>query len=335
MSSINLLDTTNVQRTPFSSRASTVSEIQTTPGIFTFNLTWDDLNDSTLKPKISSPMSSFYLVRNPRYTNQGKFLKLSDFLAIGKDKGLSGVMIIIENAAFMAKSLGIDIVGSVTTALIDAGYDNQTTKEVMIQSKDSNVLVKLKQQRTKCKLVYTLPSDIGDASASSLVDMKKFADAVVVDKTSVFPTSKNFILRQTSLVKDLQAAGLAVYAQVFQNEFVSQPWDFFGDETVEINNYVQLVNISGIITDFPRTVRRYKKKLLYRFRKGHAQLHAVCSGWLPCTVTPEHYCPAASSGANADTGCIRRDGATASSCCVKKYVWWCLRGRPNSWRATF
>ena len=46
MSSVNLLDTTNVQRTPFSSRASVVSEIQATPGVFTFNLTWDDINRS-------------------------------------------------------------------------------------------------------------------------------------------------------------------------------------------------------------------------------------------------------------------------------------------------
>lgn len=49
MSSINLLDTTNVEQTTFSSLASTVSEIQPTPGIFTFNITWGDLNSSTLK----------------------------------------------------------------------------------------------------------------------------------------------------------------------------------------------------------------------------------------------------------------------------------------------
>ncbi|CAL4999668.1 unnamed protein product [Urochloa decumbens] len=259
MSSINLLDTTNVQRTTFSTRASTISEIQATPGIFTFNLTWGDINSSTLKPKISSPVSEYYLVRNPRYTNHGKFMKLSDFLAIGMDKDLSGVMIIIENAAFVAKSLGIDIVDAVNDALSAAGYDNQTTKEVLIQSKDSAVLVKLKQQKTKCKLVYTLPLGIGDASTSSLEAMKKFADAVVVDRTSVFTLSSDFVIRQNSIVKDLQSTGLAVYAQVFRNEFVSQPLDFFGDATVEINYYVQSFNLSGIITDFPKTVRRYKK----------------------------------------------------------------------------
>jgi len=259
MSSVNLLDTTNVQRTPFSSRASVVSEIQATPGVFTFNLTWDDIN-SSIQPKISCPLSRYYMVRNPRYTNQGKFLKLYDFLAMGMDKDLSGVMIIIENAAFLAKSLGIDIVDSVNAALNAAGYDNQTAKGVLIQSKDSAVLVKLKQQKTKCKLVYTLPSGIGDVSTSSLEAVKKFADAVVVDKdNSVFTSSHYFIIRQNNLMKDLQSSGLAVYAQVFRNEFVSQPLDFFSDETVEINYYFQSFNLSGIITDFPKTVRRYKK----------------------------------------------------------------------------
>jgi glycerophosphoryl diester phosphodiesterase len=168
--------------------------------------------------------------------------------------------------------LGIDIVDSVTTALSAAGFNNHPTKEVLIQSKDSAVLVKLKQQKIKCKLVYTLPSGIGDVSSSSLKDIKKFAEAVVVDSKSVFTLSSDFIIRQNSLVQDLQSAGLALYAEVFRNEFVAQPLDFFGDETVEINYYVQSFNLSGIITDFPKTVRRYKSK-------SH----------LPCDVHIVHY----------------------------------------------
>lgn len=258
MSSINLLDTTNVQRTPFAT-PSLVPELQSTPGIFTFNLTWADISSSALKPKISSPVSQYFYVRNPRYTNRGKFLKLSDFLAIVMDRDLSGAMIIIENAAFIAKSLGIDMVDSVTAALSAAGFSNQTTKEVLIRSTDSAVLVKLKQQKTRCKLVYTLPLGIGDASKPSLKDIKAFAEAVVVDRTSVFALSYDFIMGQNRIVRDLQAAGLAVYAQVFRNEYVAHPFDFLGDPTVEINYYVQTFNLSGMITDFPKTVRRYKE----------------------------------------------------------------------------
>ncbi|CAD6217085.1 unnamed protein product [Miscanthus lutarioriparius] len=226
------------------------------------------------------------------------------------------------NAVFLVNSLGIDIVDSVTTALSAAGFRNHPTKEVLIQSKDSGVLVKLKQQKTKCKLVYTLPSGIGDASNSSLKDIKQFAEAVVVDSKSVFTLSSDFIIRQNSLVQYLHSAGLALYAEVFRNEFVAQPLDFFGDETVEINYYVQSFNLSGIITDFPKTVRRYKivKKTLVQFWEGYAQLHAACSGWLACTVSPNLQNPAAISATNADTEFFKRGGATSSYCCVKRCI---------------
>uniref|UniRef100_A0A0E0JA25 glycerophosphodiester phosphodiesterase n=1 Tax=Oryza nivara TaxID=4536 RepID=A0A0E0JA25_ORYNI len=241
MSSINLYDSTDVQNSKFSSLASVVPEIQTKPGIFTFNLTWEEI--STLRPKITHPYHDF--VRNPRYANQGKFFKLSDFLTYAKDKDLSGIMIIMKNAAFMAKSLGFDVVDLVTTALSNAGYDNmdpttKNNKEIMIQSKDSAVLVKLKQRLTQCKLVYSLPVKVGDVSDSCVADIKKFADAVIVDRESVFAESKGFIIRKSKVVEDVQSAGLAVYVEVFRNEYVSPPVDFFADGTVEINNYVQL-----------------------------------------------------------------------------------------------
>lgn len=49
MSSTNLLDTTNVQRTTYNSLVSVVPDIQPQPGIFTFNLTWSDINSNVLK----------------------------------------------------------------------------------------------------------------------------------------------------------------------------------------------------------------------------------------------------------------------------------------------
>uniref|UniRef100_A0A0E0QQ17 glycerophosphodiester phosphodiesterase n=1 Tax=Oryza rufipogon TaxID=4529 RepID=A0A0E0QQ17_ORYRU len=177
MSSIDLLATTDVQQSKFCSLLSVIPEIQSKKGIFTFNLTWDDIN--ILRPKISSPLSDY-------------------------------------NAAFMAASLGFDVVDLVTTALSHAGYNNPTTtnKEVMIQSRHSAVLVKLKHQKTQYKLVYTLPLNIEDASDSSVAEMNKFAEAVM---KSVFVESSGFIVRKTNLVKELQSAGrLAVYAQMKQ-----------------------------------------------------------------------------------------------------------------------
>lgn len=128
----------------------------------------------------------------------------------------------MQNAAFMAKSLGFDVVDLVTTALSNAGYDNmdpttKNNKEIMIQSKDSAVLVKLKQRLTQCKLVYSLPVKVGDVSDSCVADIKKFADAVIVDRESVFAESKGFIIRKSKVVEDVQSAGLAVYVEVFRN----------------------------------------------------------------------------------------------------------------------
>uniref|UniRef100_A0A0E0LI37 glycerophosphodiester phosphodiesterase n=1 Tax=Oryza punctata TaxID=4537 RepID=A0A0E0LI37_ORYPU len=299
-SSINLYDSTDVQNSKFSSLVSVVPEIQTKPGIFTFNLTWDEI--STLRPKISHPYYDF--VRNPRYANQGKLFKLSDFLTYAKNKDLSGIMIIIKNAAFMAKSLGFDVVDLVTTALSNAGYNNmdpttKNNKEIMIQSKDSAVLVELKQRLTQCKLVYSLPLKVGDVSDSSVADIKKFADAVIVDRESVFAESKGFILRKSKVVEDVQAAGLAVYVEVFRNEYVSPPVDFLADETVEINSYVQMVHVDGFITDFPKTVRRYKMNTCTRLGDGTSTsmklvpignlaqlLDADCTGGMPPALAP-------------------------------------------------
>lgn len=88
----------------------------------------------------------------------------------------------LQNAAFMAASLGFVVVDLVTTALSHAGYNNPTTtnKEVMIQSRHSAVLVKLKHQKTQYKLVYTLPLNIEDASDSSVAEINKFAEAVML-----------------------------------------------------------------------------------------------------------------------------------------------------------
>lgn len=45
---------------------------------------------------ISSPDSDYYIYRNPRNKNAGKFLKLSDFLDFAKGKDIEGVLLILE-----------------------------------------------------------------------------------------------------------------------------------------------------------------------------------------------------------------------------------------------
>ncbi|XP_074581456.1 glycerophosphodiester phosphodiesterase GDPDL4-like [Curcuma longa] len=256
MSAIDLTDTTTVTRSQFSSQFSSIPQLQSTPGIFTFNLSWDQIQKN-LKPLISQPFASFTMVRNPLYKNSGAFMTLSDFLTFAKNKPLSGVLISVEHAAFMAQQLGFSVVDSVISTLNDAGY-NKTTLEVMIQSSDSAVLVKFKQL-TKYKLVYQIDKSIGDAISSSVADIKRFANAVALQKQSIYPSSLLFTTRETGLVSQFHEAGLDVYAYVFCNEFVSQPWDFLSDATVEINSYVNGIGVDGVITDFPGTARRYKR----------------------------------------------------------------------------
>lgn len=157
----------------------------------------------------------------------------------------------------MAAELGFNMVDAVIKALDDAGYNNQTTQKVMIQSTNSSVLTKFKQQ-TKYDLVYMVSEEVRDASPSSLADLKKFASAVSVNGSSIFPDSAHFILYQTNLVQTLQTAGLSVYVYPLMNEFASQPYDFFSDATAQINAYARAVGVDGLITDFPATARRYK-----------------------------------------------------------------------------
>ncbi|KAK1295924.1 putative glycerophosphoryl diester phosphodiesterase 3 [Acorus calamus] len=96
LSSIDLLSGTTVIQVPsFSSRASTVPEIQTAAGIFTFNFKWDEIQK--VSPEISNPQYNYRLLRNPAYKNAGKFWSLSQFLNYAKGKSLVGVMLKIES----------------------------------------------------------------------------------------------------------------------------------------------------------------------------------------------------------------------------------------------
>ncbi|XP_010913956.1 glycerophosphodiester phosphodiesterase GDPDL4 [Elaeis guineensis] len=291
MSSINLIDVTTVTTSPFSSRSSVIPEIQGGPGIFTFNLTWEEISKN-LKPTISSPEVEYQLYRNPRYKNGGNFMKLSDFLDFAKDKALSGVLISIENAAFLAEKLGYSVTDGVIKALKDSGYSNQTVQEVTIQSSNSSVLVKFRQQ-TKYKLLYMVDESISDAAPSSIADIKQFAHSVAVSKQSIFPETWKFVVGQTELVKTLKSAGLNVYVYLLRNEFVSQPWDFLSDPTVEINQYVQGAGVDGIITDFPGTATVYKRNACSKLGdKAPTYMLPVQVGDLLGLMAPEALPPA-------------------------------------------
>ncbi|MCE3216368.1 hypothetical protein HAX54_006270 [Datura stramonium] len=255
LGSINLIDKTTVSQSPFHNIASTVPELNITSGIVSFNLTWDEIK--SLKPEITNPWLEFRLYRNPKARNEGNFVSLVDFLTYAKNvTTVSGVMISIENAAYLANQ-GFGVTAAVLEALRSAGYDNQTAKKVMIQSKDSSALKEFKKSRYE--LVYWIADNIRDIENSTVSEIKSFASSVILTKKSVFPSESKFLVGKTDVVQKLQSSNLSVYVQCFNNEFVSQAWDFFSDSYVEINNYIAGAGIDGVITDFPGTAARYRR----------------------------------------------------------------------------
>lgn len=90
----DLLGDTNAI-TLFMSRSSSVPEIQPKNGIFSFDLTWTEIQ--TLKPQLVGLSQEFGgLPRNPAEKDKGKFLTLAEFLDFAKAKAVSGVLINIQ-----------------------------------------------------------------------------------------------------------------------------------------------------------------------------------------------------------------------------------------------
>ncbi|KAL2473908.1 Glycerophosphodiester phosphodiesterase GDPDL3 [Forsythia ovata] len=255
LGSINLIDRTTVLQSSFSNLATNVPELDTETGIFTFNLTWSEIQ--RLTPAITNPWVNYTFYRNPKLRNAGKFVSLSDFLASAKNViSISGVSISIEHATYLAEKQGLNVIDVVLKSLNEADYNNQTIKKVMIQSTDSSVLKKFKE-KSEYELVYKVNKDIRDVHNSTIMEIKEFAKYVVISKHSVFPSDKGFLTSTTNVVSKMQAFNLSVYVQLFSNEFTSQAWDFFADAYVEINTYAE-TGINGLVTDYPATAAKYK-----------------------------------------------------------------------------
>ncbi|CAD5316498.1 unnamed protein product [Arabidopsis thaliana] len=256
--SIDLRNSTAVLQNTFSNRSTSVPEISSVPGIYTFSLTWPEIQ--SLTPAISNPFRVYNIFRNPKEKNSGTLISLSQFLDLAKNyTSLSGVLISVQNAAYLREKQGLDVVKAVLDTLTEAGYSNGTTStKVMIQSTNSSVLVDFKNQ-SKYETVYKIKETVSDILDYGIEDIKKFANAVVINKDSVFPNSDSFLTKQTNVVERLQKSQLPVYVELFRNEFVSQAFDFFSDATVEINAYIFGAGINGTITEFPFTAARYKR----------------------------------------------------------------------------
>ncbi|KAJ6743024.1 GLYCEROPHOSPHODIESTER PHOSPHODIESTERASE GDPDL6-RELATED [Salix viminalis] len=211
----------------FMSLSTTIPEIQQPAGIFSFDLLWSDIQ--TLQPQLTSPFENKGgLPRNPANKNRGKFLTLAEFLELARVKAVTGILINIENAAYLASQKGLDIVSAVSTALSNATFDKQSTQKVLIQSDDTSVLSKFQNVPAYTRVLY-LKDEISDAPKTPVGEIKKYAEAVTLPRFSIVPTIDGFTTATTKVVNEMHAANISVYVTVLRNEFVTLAFDYFAD----------------------------------------------------------------------------------------------------------
>ncbi|KMT03575.1 hypothetical protein BVRB_8g192510 [Beta vulgaris subsp. vulgaris] len=247
-------DTTAI--TTFMSKSSSIPEIQPKNGIFSFDLTWSEIQ--SLKPQLTSsiPQDMGGLPRNPANKDKGKFLTLAEFLDFAKAKAVTGVLINVLNAPYLASKKGLDIVGAVTTALSNATLDKQSTQQVMIQSDDTAVLAKFKEV-PKYRRVYVIKDIISDAPKPSVDEIKKYADAVDVRRPSIVKSTASFLSNFTKVVEEMHAANLSVHVSTLYNEYTTLAFDFFSDPMIELATLIEGLKVDAVVTEYPATANAY------------------------------------------------------------------------------
>ena len=146
-----------------------------------------------------------------------------------------------------------------TTALSNATFDKQATQQVLIQSDDTSVLSKFNNVPAY-RRVLSLKEIISAVPKQTVEEIKKYADAVNIPRSSIVETNGGFTTAFTNVVDQLHAANISAYVSVLRNEYVAIAFDFFSDPVVELATYIGRIGIDGVVTDYPRTADAYLSK---------------------------------------------------------------------------
>lgn len=125
--------------------------------------------------------------------------------------------------------------------------------------------------------VFKVDETISDAPKAAVDEIKQFADAVNIAKTSLIASLNSFLTSFTPVMDKMHAANLSVYVSGMRNEFVTIPFDCFSDPMVEIATYAAGLGVDGIVTEFPTTASAYFSK--YLEEQGHIYFHKHIRAW--------------------------------------------------------
>lgn len=173
----------------------------------------------------------------------------------------------MQNAAYLASKKGLGIINAVSTALTKASYDKQVDKQIFIQSDDMQVLSAFKKD-SGYKRVLSIKETISDAAKPTLDEIKRFADAVNLPRSSIVANSGFFVSAFTDIVDKMHSANISVYVSVLRNEFLAIAFDYFSDPIVELATYAAGVGVDGVVTEFPATAAAYFSECLYPLSFG-------------------------------------------------------------------
>ncbi|CAA6657783.1 unnamed protein product [Spirodela intermedia] len=182
--------------------------------------------------------------------NAGKFLTLAEFLTL-QANSIKGILVNLENAAYLASKKGLDVVGEVSAVLVNSRF----TRQVMIQSDDSSVLARFRDSAPSYRRVLLVKE----------TEITRVAHAVNIPRSSVVSSSGGFLVSSTDVVAEFQAANVSVFVSVLRNEFMNIAFDFLADPIVEIASYLSQFGADGVVTEFPATATAYIRSPCYNY----------------------------------------------------------------------